>query len=57
MSFQHFPELEWRHGFQWSLALMLVSMLGMVGFFRWRHWLQATRFAENLICILNPTAH
>lgn len=39
MNFVHFPELEWRYGFQGSLILMAVVIAIMVGIFRWKKWL------------------
>lgn len=39
MNFVHFPELEWRYGFQGSIILMGVVILVMFGFFRWKKWL------------------
>jgi len=39
MNFVHFPELEWRYGFQGSIILMGVVILIMFGFFRWKKWL------------------
>lgn len=39
MNFLHFPELQWRYGFESSLALMAVVSLVMVGIFRWKKWL------------------
>ena len=39
MNFVHFPELEWRYGFQGSLILMAIVIGIMVGFFRWKKWL------------------
>jgi magnesium transporter len=34
------PELRWRMGYPFSLALMALSALGMVGFFRWMGWIR-----------------
>jgi magnesium transporter len=39
MNFVHFPELEWRYGFQGSVFLMAIVIAVMVGFFRWKKWL------------------
>ena len=39
MNFVHFPELEWRYGFQGSLILMGVVIAIMVSVFRWKKWL------------------
>ena len=39
MNFVHFPELEWRYGFQGSLILMAVVIATMVAVFRWKKWL------------------
>lgn len=39
MNFVHFPELEWRYGFQGSMILMGVVIVVMVGVFKWKKWL------------------
>ena len=39
MNFVHFPELEWRYGFEGSIILMGVVILIMFAFFRWKKWL------------------
>jgi magnesium transporter len=39
MNFKHFPELEWRYGFEGSLILMGVVSVIMVGIFKWKKWL------------------
>ena len=39
MNFRWMPELEWRFGYAWSLALMLVTGLLLILFFRRRNWL------------------
>jgi magnesium transporter len=39
MNFVHFPELEWRYGFQGSIIAMGVVILAMFGFFRWKKWI------------------
>jgi magnesium transporter len=38
MNFKHMPELEWRYGYAWALALMLASALVMIGYFKKRGW-------------------
>jgi magnesium transporter len=38
MNFRHMPELEWRYGYAWALGLMVVTALGMVGYFKRRGW-------------------
>lgn len=39
MNFKHFPELDWRYGFQGTLALMVIVIIAMVGIFKWKKWL------------------
>ena len=39
MNFKDFPELEWKYGFQGSLIMMVMLVIGMVSFFKWRKWL------------------
>lgn len=39
MNFQWMPELQWRGGYLMSLLLMVAVGLGLIGFFRRRHWL------------------
>jgi len=39
MNFDHMPELRWRYGYAFSLALMAAVALGIVGFFRRRRWI------------------
>ena len=39
MNFKDFPELEWKYGFQGTVTLMVVLAIGMVLFFRRKHWL------------------
>ena len=38
MNFKHMPELEWRYGYAWALGLMVLSALGMLGYFKRRGW-------------------
>lgn len=39
MNFKAMPELEWTYGYPFALALMLVTALGIIVWFRRRHWL------------------
>jgi magnesium transporter len=39
MNFVHFPELEWRYGFQGSMIAMALVIVVMVGVFKWKKWL------------------
>jgi magnesium transporter len=39
MNFDHMPELHWDYGYAFSWALMLVTAIGFVIFFRRRGWL------------------
>jgi len=39
MNFRHMPELEWQWGYFTVLGVMLAAALGMLAFFRRKHWL------------------
>jgi magnesium transporter len=39
MNFHHMPELAWRYGYAWGLALMLASAVGPFAIFKLRGWL------------------
>ncbi len=39
MNFQHMPELEWRFGYAWALALMAGSAIGLYRVFKRSGWL------------------
>jgi magnesium transporter len=39
MNFQHMPELAWRFGYAWALALMVVSAIGLWVYFKRKDWL------------------
>jgi CorA-like Mg2+ transporter protein len=39
MNFQHIPELGWRFGYAWALALMVVSATGLWVYFKRKDWL------------------
>lgn len=39
MNFHNMPELSWRYGYQWGLALIVLSTLAPLGWFKWRGWL------------------
>ncbi len=38
MNFQHMPELSWRFGYAWALALMVGVAVAMVWYFRRKDW-------------------
>jgi magnesium transporter len=37
-NFRHIPELAWTFGYWWSWALILVTTVGQLVFFRWKRW-------------------
>ncbi|BBO99372.1 magnesium/cobalt transporter CorA [Sulfuriferula nivalis] len=39
MNFRNFPELDWPHGLQGTLLLMLVTGVGMYLFFKYKKWI------------------
>ncbi|WP_245860476.1 magnesium/cobalt transporter CorA [Candidatus Chloroploca asiatica] len=39
MNFAYMPELQWRFGYLWALALMIMTGVGLLIFFRLRKWL------------------
>jgi magnesium transporter len=39
MNFEHMPELHWRFGYPYALALMLALAAGLWGFFKRKRWL------------------
>ena len=39
MNFRHFPELDWRYGFEGSLILMALVSAIMIAVFKWKKWL------------------
>jgi len=39
MNFEHMPELRWRFGYPYALALMLALAAGLWGFFKRKRWL------------------
>ncbi len=39
MNFAHMPELGWRYGYFFALALMALTSFGLYGFFKHRNWL------------------
>ena len=39
MNFEHMPELHWRFGYLWALAVMLCSAAGPLLYFRAKRWL------------------
>jgi magnesium transporter len=38
-NFQHMPELGWRLGYAFSWAVIVVSTIAQLAFFRWRRWI------------------
>jgi magnesium transporter len=38
-NFEDMPELHWAHGYSFSWAVIVVSTLLQLGFFRWRKWI------------------
>ena len=38
-NFEHMPELEWRLGYVFSWAVIALSVLALLAFFRWRRWI------------------
>jgi len=38
MNFHNMPELSWRYGYQFGLALILISMILPIVWFKWRRW-------------------
>ncbi len=38
MNFRHMPELDWAWGYPWGLALIVLSAIGPLLWFRWRGW-------------------
>jgi magnesium transporter len=39
MNFTHMPELHWKAGYPFALALMALTAIGSVAFFKWKRWL------------------
>jgi magnesium transporter len=39
MNFEFMPELHWRLGYPFALALMVLLSGGLIAFFRWKEWL------------------
>ena len=39
MNFKNMPELEWEYGYAMALGLMAVSVLVVLGLFKWKKWL------------------
>jgi magnesium transporter len=39
MNFESMPEIKWKYGYVWGLALMAVAGLVPVAFFKWKRWL------------------
>ncbi|MBO0958623.1 magnesium transporter CorA family protein [Neobacillus sp. MM2021_6] len=38
MNFKHMPELEWRHGYGWSILLIIISTLLLYGYLKIKGW-------------------
>ena len=38
-NFDHLPELQWRHGYAFSWAVIVVTTIGQLAFFRWKKWI------------------
>jgi magnesium transporter len=38
-NFDHMPELHWRLGYAFSWALIVVTTIGQLAFFRWKRWI------------------
>jgi len=41
------PELNWRYGYPFALALMLFTALGFMGYFWWKGWLGSQAFGAS----------
>lgn len=39
MNFENLPEVKWRFGYYWALALMALAGLAPLAWFRWKRWL------------------
>ncbi|MEK6684666.1 MAG: magnesium/cobalt transporter CorA [Nitrospirota bacterium] len=39
MNFTHIPELHWPYGYPMAIGLMVVVVLVILGFFRWKKWI------------------
>ena len=39
MNFKYMPELQWRYGYAWALALIVVSTLVPLAWFKWKDWM------------------
>lgn len=39
MNFEYMPELQWRYGYHSVWVLFIALIVGMLGFFRYKHWL------------------
>ena len=38
-NFAHMPELQWRLGYAFSWAIIVVTTIGQLAFFRWKRWI------------------
>ena len=39
MNFKNIPEYDWAWGYQWSLALIVISALLPLIWFKWKDWI------------------
>jgi magnesium transporter len=39
MNFHNMPEYGWAYGYQWGIAVILLSTLAPLGWFKWRGWM------------------
>jgi magnesium transporter len=39
MNFEHMPELKWRYGYPFALALMAMASAGLLWWFRRKQWI------------------
>lgn len=39
MNFRHMPELEWAYGYPWAIALIILSTLAPLAWFKWKGWM------------------
>ena len=38
-NFEHMPELDWRLGYLFSWALIVLTTIAQLAFFRWKKWI------------------
>lgn len=39
MNFENMPETKWQYGYYLALGMMLITGIGTLGIFRWKHWI------------------